>query len=75
MAPGAVLAGEVVVGDYASVGTNATVMPRIKIGSDAVIGAGAVVTRDVPDRAVVVGNPARILRIREVRSEEGSHGA
>lgn len=46
----------------ASIGGNATILPGITIGERAMVGAGAVVTRDVPPRAVVVGNPARILR-------------
>jgi UDP-2-acetamido-3-amino-2,3-dideoxy-glucuronate N-acetyltransferase len=44
----------------ASVGANATILPGITIGRDAMIGAGAVVTKDVPPNAIVVGNPARI---------------
>jgi UDP-2-acetamido-3-amino-2,3-dideoxy-glucuronate N-acetyltransferase len=44
----------------ASVGANATLLPGVVIGERAVVGAGAVVTRDVPPRAIVVGNPARI---------------
>jgi acetyltransferase-like isoleucine patch superfamily enzyme len=46
----------------ASVGANATLLPGITIGTKAMIGAGAVVTQDVPDYAVVVGNPAKIIR-------------
>ena len=46
----------------ASIGANATLLPGIIIGEYAVIGAGAVVTKDVPDNALVVGNPARISR-------------
>ena len=46
----------------ASIGANATVLPGVTIGEFAMVGAGAVVTKDVPPRAVVVGNPARILR-------------
>jgi acetyltransferase-like isoleucine patch superfamily enzyme len=46
----------------ASVGSNATLLPGITIGENAMIGAGAVVTKDVPDNALVVGNPARIVR-------------
>lgn len=44
----------------ASIGANATILPGITIGAHAMVGAGAVVTRDVPQNAVVVGNPARI---------------
>lgn len=46
----------------ASIGANATLLPGIIIGQGAMIGAGAVVTRDVPDYAVVVGNPARVIK-------------
>ena len=44
----------------ASIGANATILPGLKIGRGAMVGAGAVVTRDVPPNAIVVGNPARI---------------
>jgi len=46
----------------ASVGANATLLPGIVIGKGAMVGAGAVVTKDVPEYAVVVGNPAEITR-------------
>lgn len=46
----------------ASVGANATILPGVTIGRGAMVGAGAVVICDVPERAVVVGNPARIIR-------------
>jgi acetyltransferase-like isoleucine patch superfamily enzyme len=46
----------------ASIGANATILPGLTIGRDAMVGAGAVVTRSVPPHAVVVGNPARIVR-------------
>lgn len=45
----------------ASIGSNATILPDITIGERAIVGAGAVVTRDVPDGAVVLGVPARIV--------------
>ncbi len=44
----------------ASIGANATILPGVRIGKNALIGAGAVVTKDVPDNAIVVGNPAII---------------
>ena len=46
----------------ARVGAGAVICPGIEIGEDAFVGAGAVVTKDVPPRTVVVGNPARYLR-------------
>ena len=52
----------------ARIGGGAILCPAIEIGEEAFVGAGAVVTKDVPPRAVVVGNPARVLR--EVPDEE-----
>jgi acetyltransferase-like isoleucine patch superfamily enzyme len=52
----------------ARVGGAAVLLPGIEVGEEAFVGAGAVVTKDVPPRAVVVGNPAR--QIREVPAEE-----
>jgi acetyltransferase-like isoleucine patch superfamily enzyme len=52
------------IGDDVWIGANVTILKGIRIGSGAVVGAGSVVTRDVPDLAIVVGNPARIIRYR-----------
>ena len=52
----------------ARVGGAAVLLPGIEVGEEAFVGAGAVVTKDVPPKAVVVGNPAR--QIREVPEEE-----
>ncbi len=46
----------------ASIGSNATILGNLTIGEGAIVGAGSVVTHDVPARAIVAGNPARILR-------------
>ncbi len=54
-----------VVKEGASLGANCTILPGLTIGKGAMVGAGAVVTKDVPDRAVVVGNPARVIRYSE----------
>lgn len=59
------ISGCVEIGDGTFVGTNATILPRLKIGKWATIGAGAVVVTDVPDHAVVVGNPARRIKTIE----------
>lgn len=45
----------------ATIGANATILPGITIGANAMVGAGSVVTRNLPDRALVIGNPSRII--------------
>lgn len=51
---------ELVIEDGASIGANATILPGIRVGAYALIGAGSVVTQDVPPHAIVYGNPARV---------------
>jgi sugar O-acyltransferase (sialic acid O-acetyltransferase NeuD family) len=66
IAPGAHLGGEVSIGRRVLVGIGARVLPRITVGHDAVIGAGAVVIRDVPPRTIVTGIPAVALASRGI---------
>jgi acetyltransferase-like isoleucine patch superfamily enzyme len=54
----------------ASIGSGATILCNLVIGENAIVGAGSVVTRDVPPNAIVAGNPARVLRI--ISHESGS---
>jgi len=54
----------VVVGFGADIGTNATLLPGVHVGAHAVVGAGAVVTEDVPEYAIVAGVPAKFIRRR-----------
>lgn len=64
--PGAHLAGCVDVAPYATIYTGAVVLPGTKIGESAIVGAGAVVTKDVMPHEVVAGNPARVLKKSDV---------
>jgi len=57
-------AASVCFGDDAWLGVGSVVLPGVNIGKGAVVGAGTVVTRDVPDNTIVAGVPARVLRIR-----------
>lgn len=65
VSPNASLAGGVKIGEGTQVGIGAVIIQGIKIGKWATIGAGAVIIRDVPDNAVVVGNPGRIIKVNE----------
>lgn len=65
------ISGSCEIGDGTFVGTNATVLPRIRIGKWSIIGAGSVVTRNIPDYSVAVGNPARVIHSNEVPYADG----
>lgn len=64
--------GEVTVHDGAWIGANATVLPGVTIGKKAVIGAGSVVSRDIPAYCVAIGNPCRPIKLwnRELKAFE-----
>jgi acetyltransferase-like isoleucine patch superfamily enzyme len=62
----------VFVGFGADVGMNASILPGVRIGAHAIVGAGSVVTHDVPDYAIVAGSPARVLRFRNGSQSDGN---
>jgi acetyltransferase-like isoleucine patch superfamily enzyme len=57
-----VVNGSVTISDDAWIGAGAILLPNVKVGEQAIVAAGAIVTEDVPRRTVVAGNPARLLR-------------
>ena len=59
------IAGRVQIDDYVTIGANATILPFIKVGKNAIIGAGSVVTKDVKPNEVVMGNPAKFFRLNK----------
>jgi sugar O-acyltransferase (sialic acid O-acetyltransferase NeuD family) len=62
LAPGSKVCGSVCIGEGAMIGAGAIIIPNKKIGVWATVGAGAVVIDDIPDYAVAVGNPARVIK-------------
>jgi sugar O-acyltransferase (sialic acid O-acetyltransferase NeuD family) len=69
ISPNASLAGDVLVGEGTQIGIGASVIQRIKIGKWVIIGAGAVIIDDVPDFAVIVGNPGKIIKYNLIENE------
>tara|TARA_Y100001958_G_C21163535_1_gene496859 strand:+ start:536 stop:1222 length:687 start_codon:yes stop_codon:yes gene_type:complete len=63
--PGAVIGGNTIIDDFVTIGLNATILPKLTIGEGAFIGAGAVVTKNVKKNEVVVGNPAKFLKLNK----------
>lgn len=69
ISPGSTVTGNVKIGEGAQIGAGATVIPGVKIGRWATIGAGAVIINDVPDFAVVVGNPGKVIKFNKLENE------
>ncbi len=63
LSPGVKLLGRCSIGDFTSIGSNSVILPDIKVGNNVVIGAGSVVTKNLPDNSVAVGIPAKIIKI------------
>lgn len=66
ISPNAALAGNVEVGEGSQIGIGATIIQGVKIGKWCTIGAGAVIIKDIPDYAVVVGNPGKIIKYNSI---------
>ena len=58
------------IGDDVWIGANVVILPGVTVGKNSVIGAGSVVTRDIPENVVALGNPCRILRPINERDKE-----
>mgnify|MGYP002627478778 FL=1 len=56
------LKADTYIGNNVIVGINSIILPGVRVGSHVVIGAGSVVTKDVPDHCIVAGNPAKVIR-------------
>jgi len=54
--------GGAIVGDLVKIGANCTFLPAVKIGRGALVGAGSVITGDIPEMMVAAGNPARVIK-------------
>jgi len=65
-----ILTSKVVVKDFVWVGRRVIILPGVTIGKGAIVGAGALVSKDVPDYAVVVGNPAKVVKYRNAAKVE-----
>lgn len=62
MSPGVHVSGNCSVGKFCNIGTNATILPKIHLGENVIVGAGSVVTKDVPDNSLVVGIPGKVIK-------------
>ena len=56
------IAGLVNIGNYSTIGTNATILPKLQIGENVYVGAGAVVTKNVESNSIVAGIPAKFMK-------------
>ncbi len=64
------IAKKVKIGSNVWIGSNVTILPGIEIGNNSIIGAGSVVTKKVPDNAIIAGNPAKIIKYIKTQGEK-----
>ena len=69
LAPAVTLTGATYIGTAADLGARVTTIPGVRVGANSVVGAGAVVTRDIPDNVTAVGVPARVVKTQRPSSE------
>jgi acetyltransferase EpsM len=69
ISPNASLAGNITIGEGSHVGIGAVIIQGVKIGKWVTIGAGAIILKDVPDYAVIVGNPGKIIKFISIENE------
>lgn len=69
ISPGSIITGNVEIGEGTRIGAGSAVIPGIKIGKWVTIGAGAVIINDIPDFAIVVGNPGKIIKYNRIENE------
>lgn len=65
---------KIIIGNYVYIGIKAIILPGVKIGNNCIIGAGAIVTHDIPDNSIAVGVPARVIKttdeyLKKIRKE------
>lgn len=70
ISPNVCLTGHVEIGEGTHIGAGTTIIPKVKVGKWCIVGAGAVIIRDVPDFAVVVGNPGRVIKYIDKKTVE-----
>lgn len=73
LAPASVIGARAEIGDFTLIGMNATVLPAVCVGKNCIVGAGAVVTKDLPDESIAWGNPARLIRENISEQSQKSH--